>query len=161
MLTESVYVLPLDAVRQADAPRVGGKAAMLGMLLDAGFPIPAGLCITTAAFHHALAPFQTPIDATIYSANLLDPADAQRAAGQIALILAQLEIPAAIRHELQPALSTLTATQSPNRSPRLAIRSSATAEDRADASYAGQYETVLGVPGETGIYAAILDCWRS
>src|SRR5438132_12740950 len=43
----------------------------------------------------------------------------------------------------------------------LAVRSSATAEDRADVSFAGQYDTVLGVRDRDGLLAAILACWRS
>lgn len=116
------YVLPLEECRSA--PLVGGKAVNLHRLIAAGFPVPGGFAVTTAAFAAA------------------------RAAGSIATLPSEIE---AIVLAAYRALG----------SPAVAVRSSATAEDLAEASMAGQYETILDVRGESALIAALLRCWAS
>jgi pyruvate,water dikinase len=146
------YVLALQQVRQDDAPVVGGKAATLGTLLEAGFPAPPGLCLTTTAFKHAMQPYQQAIDAILKHHHPQDPVCAEQIAG----LLADLTVPANVLSEVADALPALAGPHTP-----LAVRSSATAEDRDDASFAGQYASVLGVRGRAAVQAAILTCWRS
>jgi phosphohistidine swiveling domain-containing protein len=155
-LMTSQLLVPLEAVRQTDVAHVGGKAATLGELRQAGFPIPAGLCITTAAFHLALAGWQPRIQRLLQQAELRNPATAQRIAATIAELLVNLTLPAALEEALASALPQLADPLTP-----LAIRSSATSEDGAVASYAGQYVTTLGVRGLAAVRGAILDGWRS
>jgi pyruvate,water dikinase len=151
-----MMIIPLYEVRQSDANRVGGKAAGLGELLAAGFPVPAGICLTTAAFHLALTPHRGSIEQILHGRDLRNPAVTEQTASLIAQQLHHLQLPAVIMSEIHHWLPTLNAP-----SPWLAVRSSATAEDRSDASYAGQYTTCLGVQGDEAIAAAILTCWRS
>ena len=149
-------VLPLEAVRQHDVPRVGGKAAVLGTLLEAGFPVPRGVCLTTATFHLALAPHQDVVDAILRDHALWEPAGAAVAAAAIAAFLVALRIPVAAAtrlHVMLPSIAEATTA--------LAVRSSSTAEDLADRSFAGHYASMLGVRGEAALEAAILQCWRS
>ena len=152
----SPWLIPLAAVRQTDVARVGGKAATLGELHQAGFPIPAGLCITTAVFQLALADRQPRIQHLLQQADLRNPATAQRIAATIAELLVDLTLPAALAEPLPIALSQLADPLTP-----LAIRSSATGEDGAVVSYAGQYATRLGVRGLPAVQAAILAGWRA
>ncbi len=166
MSSTTSTIVTLNRVRQSDHPRVGGKAATLGTLLDAGFPIPAGLCVTTAAFHLALVPFQQTVNRRMAGADLLDPLTAQQVADQIAALLLDLTLPSLVVQELQFTLAqlpdmSLSDPGFPARAPWFAVRSSATVEDSAEASYAGQYATILGVQGEAAIHAAMLTCWRS
>ena len=94
------YVIPLDRARQAGAPHVGGKAAMLGALLEAGFPVPPGLCLTTTAFHLALDPWLERIDVILRQHDLHDPAGAVAASGLADGLLHDVEVPAPVIYML-------------------------------------------------------------
>ena len=150
------YVVRLKQVDRAGAPQVGTKAATLGTLLRAGFPVPPGLCLTTAAFRRALDQWRDPIEAVLHEHDLRDPAGAAAAAGHIDQLLADLAVPAAVMGAVGQALAAVAAPGAP-----LAVRSSATAEDTAQASFAGQYRSVLGVRGPDALQAAIVAVWRS
>lgn len=152
----TALVIPLAYIRQADVAQVGGKAAPLGELLAAGFPVPAGVCVTTAAFQQALAELQAPIHALLQQSDWQEPLFSQQVADALAQQLTALQIPPALTTALQALLPALD-----EESRLWAVRSSATAEDSAVASYAGQYVTKLGVCGLVGVQQAILACWRS
>lgn len=152
----SEYLVALESVRLEDAGRVGSKAAVLGTLKEAGFPVPPGLCLTTVAFHHAFEPHKPQIDVILQTHDLRDPAGSAMAASLIAEALSDLAVPGDVIVELRQMLPALTEAKMP-----LAVRSSATAEDLAGASFAGQYATVLGVRGAKAIEYAIVECWRS
>jgi pyruvate,water dikinase len=133
-LTSTGLVLPLDEVGSADAARVGRKAATLGELRRAGFPVPDGMVLTTEALARTLA-----------AAGLDDAA----APDQVAA--------APLPGEVAAALAAVAGRLGGG---PLAVRSSGVDEDLPGASYAGQYETVLGVPaGE--LAAAVRRCWAS
>ncbi|MCB8944856.1 MAG: hypothetical protein H6658_13995 [Ardenticatenaceae bacterium] len=154
------WLVPLAEVRQEDAALVGGKAAALGELLAAGFPVPPGVCVTTAVFHAAIAPYQSEIERLCQLIEAQVVATAVTASENILTLLQDVPLP-----ELEIGDWRLFATnlQSPvsNRQSPLAVRSSATAEDRGDASFAGQYATLLGVRGKTAVAEAIRTCWLS
>ncbi len=145
------FVISLDQIRPDDAARVGGKAASLSKLISAGFPVPSGVCVTTDAFWLALGDKRQQIERIVAKNDLLNPTQAQRAADQIAKILAHLEVPESICSMLTEMIDGKP----------VAVRSSATAEDQADASYAGQYATILGVRGINALQATLIECWRS
>jgi pyruvate,water dikinase len=150
------YVVSLESVRQADAARVGAKAAALGTLLAAGYPVPPGLCVTAAAFRLALGARMAQVDAIVQGSELGDLAGAAPAQEAIERLLDDLEVPAPVVRALGKALPALAEPGTP-----LAVRSSATAEDSARASYAGQYRSTIGVRGQEAAQAAIVDVWRS
>jgi pyruvate,water dikinase len=133
-LTSTGLVLPLDEVGSADTPRVGRKAATLGALRRAGFPVPDGVVVTTEALARTLA------------AARLDGAAGPE----------QVEA-APLPGEVAAAIATAAGRLSGG---PLAVRSSGVDEDMAGASYAGQYETVLGVPA-ADLPAAVRRCWAS
>jgi phosphohistidine swiveling domain-containing protein len=129
---------------EAEAGRgeLGGKATHLMTLAAGGLPVPPGFCLTTAAYraflaYHGLSPESEP--------------------AALRTALAEGELPewldAAIRHAGEALAS---AGGSP-----FAVRSSATVEDLAQASFAGQAVTVLGVQGDTELLAAVRQCWAS
>ena len=64
------YVIPLESAGGRDAARVGGKAAALGTMLEAGFAVPPGLCVTTAAFRLALEPWWADVGAAVEAHDL-------------------------------------------------------------------------------------------
>lgn len=156
----SDFVVPLASVGEEDAARVGHKAAVLGTLLGAGFPVPPGLCVTTAAFRRAIGPCESGISGILRAHDLAVPAGAVAAARAVREQLADLALPLQVRTALRDALPLLTGDE-----PFLAVRSSATVEDRIDAAFAGQYASVLGVQATTeeigSLEEAILTCWRS
>jgi len=133
-LTSIDLVMPLDEVGSADIPRVGRKAATLGALKRAGFPVPDGVVVTTEALARTLA-----------AAAL----DAAAGPDQVAAVPLPGEVAAAVA----------AAAQRMGGGP-LAVRSSAVDEDLPGASYAGQYESVLGVPAGD-LAPAVRRCWAS
>lgn len=133
-----------DSVSAEDIALVGGKGANLGECVSAGFPVPPGFCISTAAYREATA----PVIADVLAASAAGDFDRARN------MIEQCEIPGTLRHDISAAYRELG-------EPTVAVRSSATAEDMADASFAGQQDTFLGVRGDAALMAAIRRCWSS
>ena len=133
-LTSTDLVLSLDEIGLADASRAGHKAATLGELRRAGFPVPDGMVLTTDALARTLA-----------AAGL----DAAAGPDQVAAVPLPGEVAAAV----SAAAGRLGGGP-------LAVRSSGVDEDLPGASYAGQYESVLGVPAGD-LAAAVRRCWAS
>ncbi len=129
-----------------DIAVVGGKAANLGELVRAGLPVPPGFVVTTDAYREVVV-------ANGLTEAILDRAASGDGAGIRALIEAAA-VPASLRDELAVAYADLG-------SPPVAVRSSATAEDLAGASFAGQQDTYLNVRGLDALVDAVRRCWAS
>ncbi len=151
---QAPLVVPLQGLGLADARLAGHKAATLGALAGAGFPVPAGLVLTTAAFRLAVAPHGQGLAAAA-GRDARDPRQAVLAAQVCADALAGLAVPPAVEAALRGAAPDWVHAEP------LAVRSTATAEDRPEASFAGAYETVAGVRGWDALLAAVVACWRS
>lgn len=143
-------VLPLSALRAADAPRAGAKAAMLGELGTlAGVRVPGGFVITVAGFeafmaHQGLRDELARL-AQARAGTGLDDLYALSAALQQRIVSTPL--PGALRQAMTDALAGLARAHGPDL--RLAVRSSAVGEDEADTSFAGQYRSELNVHPES------------
>jgi pyruvate,water dikinase len=133
-----VLVRSLDELTAADLPSAGGKGANLGELRRAGFPVPDGFVLTTSAYRLAASAAGVEPD---------QPTSAR-------LRLQASAVPPAIADALRDSYRELG-------SPAVAVRSSATAEDLPDASFAGQQDTFLGVEGEGALIGAVRRCWAS
>src|SRR6267143_187790 len=133
-----MLVRSLDELTATDLSEAGGKGANLGELRRAGFPVPDGFVVTTAAY--ALAAEASGVSGET-------PATAR-------VRLAATPVPAGIADAVRDAYRALG-------SPAVAVRSSATAEDLPDASFAGQQDTTLGVLGEDAVLDAVRRCWAS
>lgn len=129
-----------------DLELAGGKGANLGELVRAGFDVPPGFVITTGAYREFVA-------ANELSARLVGavPADSEALAGAFAAG----ELSATAVEEITEAYAAL-GTDVP-----VAVRSSATAEDLEDASFAGQQDTFLNVVGVPAVLSAVKACWAS
>ncbi|HEY1724988.1 MAG TPA: PEP/pyruvate-binding domain-containing protein [Steroidobacteraceae bacterium] len=140
----------------ADRASVGGKAASLGELTRAGINVPPGFVVTTLAFEAALAAID-PAGKLRSSVEQLDPADldamTQLADGARELFV-EAALPAALIEAVRGAYARLAVTQ-------VAVRSSATSEDSADASFAGLQDTQLCVAGADAVVRALRACWAS
>jgi phosphohistidine swiveling domain-containing protein len=149
-------VLALDLLGPDMLPTAGGKAANLGELLRAGLPVPDGFCLTTHAYRCAMAPAGLEDVHSALAACAPDdlPALAAQAAKARGLVLAA-GIPAVIADAVRAAYAALGPDAA------VAVRSSATAEDLAFASFAGQQDTFLNVVGVEAVLAAVSQCWAS
>ena len=143
------YLRQLTDVGRGDLALAGGKGANLGELTRAGFPVPAGVVLTTDAYRAYVA--TTGIGERILAAL----ADTERSDGPASRIRALFTaaIPDEVAGELLAARKEL--------GPSVAVRSSATAEDLDDASFAGQQDTFLDVRGDDALLAAVRHCWAS
>jgi pyruvate, water dikinase len=150
------YIVPLDALSMADVPRVGGKNAslgeMIGNLAHSGVKVPGGFATTAQAFWDFLDhnDLRARINARLAALDVADVTALAKAGAEIRAWVEAATLPAALESGLREAYRALGDTVS------VAVRSSATAEDLPDASFAGQQETYLHVQGE----AALLDYVR-
>ncbi len=148
-------VSPIAAYGRDDVAVVGGKAANLGELVRAGLPVPPGFVITTDAYRRFVA--GNGLAESIQELVPEPDAEVDRfadAAEQIASLFAGGTVPAPLLADLATAYAELG-------SPAVAVRSSATAEDLAEASFAGQQDTYLNIVGADAVVHAVRDCWAS
>src|SRR5215203_1161454 len=135
---------------------LGGKGQSLARLASAGLPVPNGFHITTAGYDDFVAQHDLEgyIKEQLATLNRSAGEAADQVAAAIAARFAEHEIPTEIAADLLRAYRRLG-------SPSVAVRSSATAEDLPDASFAGQQETFLNISGDAQLLKAILRCWAS
>ncbi len=147
-------VLPLESCD--DPTLVGGKGAGLGCLIQSGFHVPPGLCITMQAYRESLR--AGGFDAAARWACLCQASDERRPAllEEDRRLVTSLALSQSLLALIDEELHRLGIW----RETAFAVRSSASDEDGAKATFAGLYHTRLGVPRE-GFAQAILDCWAS
>src|SRR5262245_30318183 len=150
-------VLSFAQIGRGDLALAGGKGANLGELTRAGFPVPPGFCVTTAAYRLFLAghPDVAGLFASLEACRPDDVEALRRAAGAVREELQRLPIPAPVEQAVLAAWEELGADQA------CAVRSSATAEDLPHASFAGQQESYLNVRGREALLRAVRSCWAS
>jgi pyruvate,water dikinase len=151
-----LFVAPLSYFRSGNLALAGGKGANLGELLQAGFDVPPGFIITTAAYDLFLQKngLQTRLADMLASHDLGNPDSVAKASQQIRDILQHSSIPGQIKDEVLKTYGQLDGDA-------VAVRSSATAEDLPEAAFAGQQETFLNVIGEQPLIDAVRACWMS
>ncbi|MDD5081994.1 MAG: phosphoenolpyruvate synthase [Dehalococcoidales bacterium] len=143
-------------VSKKDIALVGGKGANLGEMTQAEIPVPPGFIVTANAYYDFLQ--QSKITSKLRS--LLEPVDVndsrqlQEVAAIVKQVIMEVPMPAELAEEIKKAYREM------NDGP-VAVRSSATAEDLPEASFAGQQRTYLNVQGEDEVVAAVQGCWAS
>jgi pyruvate,water dikinase len=149
--------LPL-ADAQATLEAAGGKGASLARLMAAGLPVPDGFHVTTEAYRRFVAEngLQPAILEALKDANPLQPDTLEAASRAIREAFGRAPVPGDIAAAVMSAYRGLG-----NGSPAVAVRSSATAEDLPEASFAGQQETYLNVTGGEAVVEAVRRCWAS
>lgn len=152
------YVLDLQEVDETQVAVVGGKAAHLGGLSRIeGIRVPAGFCVTTAAFRQIMAEAPS-IDDRFDRLSRLNPDDREAIrtlSAEIRRIIEGIAIPGDLVAAITRALAQ------PGEQAAYAVRSSATAEDMPTASFAGQQDTYLNVVGPAAILQHVSRCWAS
>jgi len=150
------FVLWFKEVRKDDVAIVGGKGANLGEMTRAGFPVPNGFVVTAEAYFHFLK--ETGIGPAIAKAvRGFDPEDSKRLNALSKVIkrhILSAKMPAEIALEVEKNYKKLGDVD-------VAVRSSATAEDLPDASFAGQQETFLNTKGSAKVVEALQKCYAS
>lgn len=167
MAAPPALVLPLGGSRlRSDV--VGGKAARLSELLEAGFPVPAGFVLCTGALNHLVRSVGL-LPACEEAARTEAAGDGRRAleAGErVAAVLRSVELPPDLFDVLAGAHRDLLASPLlrgvPSRPPSLlVVRSSASGEDGTIRSHAGQYDSVLNLRGLEGLIDGVRQVWAS
>lgn len=150
-------VLPIDA-DGATLDQVGGKGASLAKLAAAGVPVPAGFHLTTEAYRRFIAAnnLEADIIDIVSEVSADDPAGLEHAAAAINALFECGTIPDDIILAIHQDYLNLGKGE-----PAVAVRSSATAEDLPELSFAGQQETFLNVRGEAALQKAVRRCWAS
>lgn len=149
-------VVWFDEVNKEDVALVGGKGANLGELTNAQIPVPFGFIVTSQTYFDFLE--QTKIMDKIRA--LLQPVDIneskglQQIAGRVRQVIEEAPMPAETAKEIKAAYLKMGGGL-------VAVRSSATAEDLPDASFAGQQSTFLNIQGEEAVVVAVQACWAS
>jgi pyruvate,water dikinase len=157
------YVLPLESLRMADVPTVGGKNASLGELISqlsaAGVRVPGGFATTAAAYVDFLRDggLKARIDEALGRLDVDDVAALAKAGAEIRRWVAEAPLPAALERQIREAFEALDGGAGAS----FAVRSSATAEDLPDASFAGQQETFLNMRGIDNVLEAIRHVFAS
>jgi pyruvate,water dikinase len=159
------FVVPLASAH--DRAYVGGKAASLGELAGAGVPVPPGFVVTTAGFAAAVDAVD-PGGARRARLSALPAADLPaiaRAAAEFRSLIGAAALPSPVARAIASgyaALGTIPdAAVLSTAEPDVAVRSSATMEDSAAASFAGLQDTYLGVAGAAGVLEHVRRCWAS
>ena len=149
-------IMIFDEISKDDIPSVGGKGANLGELAKAGFSVPPGFAVTVQAYYDFLK--SNRIDYIIRELLTdLDLENTQKLNDASELIKHHIltsKIDAALEKEIKESYQAL------NR-PKVAVRSSATAEDLPTASFAGQQATFLNISDEDSLIKAVKKCWAS
>jgi len=149
-------VVWFNEVTKKDIPLVGGKGANLGEMTNAGIPVPPGFIVTAATYFD----FMEKADLTDKIRTLLEPLDVhdskqlQEIAAKVQELITDADIPPEIAVEIEQAYIKMGKGL-------VAVRSSATAEDLPEASFAGQQATFLNVQGEKEVVTAVQECWAS
>ncbi|MFA5520315.1 MAG: phosphoenolpyruvate synthase [Castellaniella sp.] len=157
------YVVAFERLRMSDVESVGGKNASLGemisQLADAGVRVPGGFATTAQAFRDFLAStgLHARIAGRLARLNADDVRDLTSAGAEIRQWILDTPFPPQLEAEIRTAFAALDADGTGS----FAVRSSATAEDLPDASFAGQQETFLNVVGIDDILARIHEVFAS
>lgn len=156
------FVKWLDEVTKDDVALVGGKGANLGELTQNKIEVPPGFCLTADAYRYFLraAGLERKIAAIIHGLEVEDSSRLQTESARIRELVVNSAVPEEISLEVRTAYEQL-GQQINITDPAVAVRSSATAEDLPEASFAGQQDTFLQVRGPAQVVEYVRRCWAS
>ncbi len=171
------YVKWFSEINKEDIPIAGGKGANLGEMYQAGFPVPPGFIVTANAYWKFLLDtgLKEEIDEKLRQLNVDNTDELQRVAKEIQKAIVEEDVPEEIAQEIKESYDkmkvgdytkevnteTTELIKSWRDAPYVAVRSSATAEDLPNASFAGQQETYLNIKGANEVVKSTKMCWAS
>ncbi len=157
-MKEMPNVLWLEEIKKEDINSVGGKGASLGEMTAIGLPVPKAFVVTAQAFRKFL--IETGIEEELFRRlerlDVDDNGALESVSKDVQAFVLSVEMPDQIREEIVEAYDRMGTGGTV-----VAVRSSATAEDLPDASFAGQQDTFLNILGETDLLEAVQQCWAS
>ena len=155
-MTDNRDVVGFEEVGRGDIALVGGKGANLGEMLRAGIPVPGGFIVTADAYGRFIeqSGLRQKIEATLDRLDVQDSNALQQVSRDIEKMIIDTPMPAGIAGEIERRYREMG-------EPPVAVRSSATAEDLPEASFAGQQSTFLNVVGADRVLQAVKECWAS
>jgi pyruvate, water dikinase len=162
-MSEPVRVIPLERLRMRDLPQVGGKNAslgeMIGELEGAGIRVPGGFATTADAFREFMRQngLAERVEAELRTLDVDDVRALARAGQRIRGWIVDAPLPRALTNDIERAYRAVDGSETS----AFAVRSSATAEDLPDASFAGQQDTFLNIIGLQNILQAIPQVFAS
>lgn len=145
-----------DEVTKNDVPIVGGKGANLGEMTNSNIPVPPGFILTAKAYFNFIekSKLAKEIRSLLEPLDVHDSKKLQQAANKVKQMILGATMLPEIANEIKQAYAKLGGGL-------VAVRSSATAEDLPEASFAGQQRTFLNVEGEEEVVKAVQGCWAS
>lgn len=157
MASTNAFTLEFREIGKGDHARVGGKCASLGEMTQAGVAVPAGFAVTTDAYQALLGSdgLTAKIEVLLGDVAMDDLAQIEVAAAAIRATILDTPLAAPIGDAIRQAYAALGDNLA------VAVRSSATAEDMPDASFAGQQDTYLWVIGADNVLQKVRECWAS
>lgn len=146
-------------VDKSDTALVGGKGANLGELTKIAAPVPNGFIITSRAYFKAItnSGAKDRISGILYNLNTEDSLSLDTKARACQEEIKKIELAKDLKNQVVKYYENLSGTKNP----LVAVRSSATAEDLPEASFAGQQATFLNISGKKELFGAILSAWAS
>lgn len=159
---EYQYIKWFDEIRKTDVGLVGGKGANLGEMTHFGLPVPGGFCVTSKAYEQFIeyADLKDTVKRVIGALDVENTEALLKASKEIQTAIKQGKIDPEIEREVKSAYREFC-EKIHLHDAMVAVRSSATAEDLPDASFAGQQETYLHIAGEEALVEHIRMCWAS
>ncbi|OGF57642.1 MAG: phosphoenolpyruvate synthase [Candidatus Fraserbacteria bacterium RBG_16_55_9] len=160
-------IVPFEEISRDDVALVGGKTASIGELtrtLSArGVKVPPGFAITTDAYRLFVecAGIAPKIQALLKGFDPVDVEDLARRGRQVRALFKGAPLPQDLERAIRTAYQKMAQACGQRREPEVAARSSATSEDLAEASFAGQHESYLNVRGAEELLARVVDCFAS
>lgn len=150
-------ILWLAEIKKEDIPSVGGKGASLGEMTSVGLPVPPAFVVTAQAFRRFLV--ETGIEDELFKklegVDVEDSDVLETTAQRVMKLVMSVKIPKKLEENILLSYKKMGDNEV------VAVRSSATAEDLPDASFAGQQETYLNIRGDEDLLVAIQKCWAS
>jgi len=161
------FVLWFDEIGIEDVPLVGGKNASLGEMIrelkKKGVNVPNGFAVTAYAYRYFIkkAGIKEKIEKILSDLDTHDVLNLKKRGKKIREIIKNAKLPEDLEKEIRKAYEEMHTKLGYEKNPDVAVRSSATAEDLPDASFAGQQETYLNVRGSDNVIEACKNCFAS
>jgi pyruvate, water dikinase len=151
------YVKWFKDLGKGDVGQAGGKGANLGELTQSGIEVPPGFVVLSSAYFAFLDfnKLRPKIHQILSVCDVADPAQLSSASKKVRSLLQEADIPPEIAMEIMQSYHKL------GRNTAVAVRSSATAEDLPEASFAGQQDSFLNILGDSNVVEKVRQCWMS
>ncbi|OIJ15750.1 phosphoenolpyruvate synthase [Anaerobacillus arseniciselenatis] len=161
-MTQFQYIRLFEEIDKKDISLVGGKGANLGELTQKGVNVPPGFCVTATAYSDFIEKrdLNKKINSITNCIDYENTAELQMRSQQIRSLIEKTDMLESIEKEIREAYSQFSELVGVD-DPDVAIRSSATAEDLPEASFAGQQDTYLEICGVNEVIKHVKKCWAS